>query len=207
MFKNRIEAGELLLDYVKEHNLTCDYLFGCIRGGIEVAFPLSEGLKKEIFPLFVHKIPSSINEEFAIGAVSIDGVYALNEYAEKEDDAYLKQIVDKTVELLKERAKIYGKDFNYQNLKDQIVFVVDDGIATGETLYAGVKSILQYKPKEVYVLVPVSSYEGFVKLSEISKVIALTIDKYFYAVSQYYEYFSQLDDSEVKKYIDISKNI
>ena len=206
MFKNRIEAGELLLDHVKENNLTCDYLFGCIRGGVEVAFPLSEGLKKEIFPLFVHKIPSSINEEFAIGAVSIDGVYILNEYAKDEDEIYLKQILEKTVELLKERAKIYGKDFNYKNLKDQIVFVVDDGMATGETLYAGVKSMLLYQPKEVYVLVPVSSYEGFVKLSEISKVIALTIDKYFYAVSQYYENFPQLDDSEVKNYIDLSKN-
>jgi len=66
--------------------------------------------------------------------------------------------------------------------------------------------MLLYQPKEVYVLVPVSSYEGFVKLSEISKVIALTIDKYFYAVSQYYENFPQLDDSEVKNYIDLSKN-
>ena len=207
MFKNRTEAGKLILDYVKEKNLNCDYLFGCIRGGVEVAFPVSEGLKKEIIPLFVHKIPSSINEEFAIGAVSIDGVYVLNEYAKDEDEVYLKQIVEKTVELLKERAKIYGLDFDYKNLENKIVFVVDDGIATGETLYAGVKSILRYEPKEAYVLVPVSSYEGFVKLSEISKVVALTVDKYFYAVSQYYEEFPQLQDSEVKKYIDLSRKI
>lgn len=207
MFKNRTEAGKLILDYVKEKNLNCDYLFGCIRGGVEVAFPISVGLEKEIIPLFVHKIPSSINEEFAIGAVSIDGVYVLNEYAKDEDEVYLKQIVEKTVELLKERAKIYGVDFDYKNLENKIVFVVDDGIATGETLYAGVKSILRYEPKEVYVLVPVSSYEGFVKLSEISKVVALAVDKYFYAVSQYYEKFPQLQDSEVKKYINLSKKI
>jgi len=205
VFKNRLDAGEKLAKELIDIGTTFDILFGCVRGGVEVAYPLAHTFKKEIIPLFVHKIPSSINEEFAIGAVSLDGVYVLNEYGEKEDEGYLKEVVKKTVELLLERKESYGIDFDYKKIKDKSVVVVDDGIATGETLFAGVKSLSQYGPKEVYVAVPVSSYEGFERLSTVSKVISLYVDKYFLAVSEYYEEFSQLKDEEVKRYLQLSK--
>jgi len=205
VFKNRLDGGEKLAKELIDIGFTFDILFGCVRGGVEVAYPLAHTFKKEIIPLFVHKIPSSINEEFAIGAVSLDGVYVLNEYGEKEDKGYLKEVVKKTVELLLERKESYGIDFDYKKIKDKSVVVVDDGIATGETLYAGVKSLKKYNPKEIYVAVPVSSYEGYIKLSEVAKVIALYTDKYFFAVSQYYDEFQQLEDSQVKKYLQLSK--
>ncbi|MEM3424053.1 MAG: phosphoribosyltransferase family protein, partial [Nitrososphaeria archaeon] len=166
---------------------------------------IAKKFKKEIIPLFSHKIPSSINEEFAIGAVSIDGEYVLNEYGQSEDERYLKEIISKTVELLKKRAESYEFNFDLKSTKDKVLLVVDDGIATGETLYTGVKGLLKYNPKEVYVAVPVASYEGFIKLGEISKVLALRVDKYFFAVSEYYDVFGQLPDEEVKKYLKLSR--
>ncbi|MGB9795042.1 phosphoribosyltransferase [Caldisericum exile] len=205
MFKNRLDAGERLANLISENGVVFDFLFACPRGGVEVAFPIAKQFKKEIIPLFSHKIPSSINEEFAIGAVSIDGEYIINEYGKSEPGEYLEEIIRKTVDLLKKRKDGYGVSFDFTSIKDKIVLIVDDGIATGETLFVGVKSILKHKPKEIYVAVPVSSYEGYLKLSEISKVIALHIDKYFFAVSQYYDEFSQLSDDEVKKYLALSK--
>ena len=205
MFKDRLDAGEKLAKLILDEGIDFDYLFACPRGGVEVAYPIAKYFKKEIIPLFAHKIPASINEEFAIGAVSIDGEFVLNEYAKDESEEYLKEIISKMSELLKERAKHYDVDFDFNNIKEKVVLVVDDGIATGETLYAGVKSLKKYNPKEIYVAVPVSSYEGYIKLSEVAKVIALYIDKYFFAVSQYYEEFQQLEDSQVKKYLQLSK--
>jgi len=205
MFKNRLEAGKILANVVKDKNLTCDFLFACVRGGVEVAYPIAKELKKEIIPLFVHKIPSSINEEFAVGAVSIDGEYTLNEYGEEEDKTYIEKVVKETIELLKNRAKNYGVNFDFTLVKDKVVFVVDDGIATGETLFTGINTLLKYKPKEIYVLVPVSSYEGFLKISNIAKVIALYVDRYFYAVSQYFDEFNQLTEEEVRNYIILSR--
>ncbi|BAL81632.1 phosphoribosyltransferase [Caldisericum exile] len=205
MFKNRLDAGEKLAKAISDEGIAFDYLFACPRGGVEVAFPIAREFKKEIIPLFSHKIPSSINEEFAIGAVSIDGDYIINEYGQSEEKYYLEEIIRKTVDLMKKRAESYGVIFDFKGVKDKVVLVIDDGIATGETLFAGVKSILKYEPKEVYVAVPVSSYEGYTKLREIAKVIALHIDKYFFAVSEYYDEFGQFDDTEVKKYLALSK--
>lgn len=205
MFKNRLEAGEILAKRVVDSNLYCDYLLACVRGGVEVAYPIAKAMKKEIFPLLVHKIPSAINEEFAVGGVSIDGNYILNEYGEKEDRGYLEKAIKETVDLLKEREKSYGVKFDSNAIVDKVVFLVDDGIATGETLYVGVKTVLAYKPKDVYVLVPVSSYEGFLKISSITKVISLYVDRYFYALSQYFEDFPQVSDDSVKNYLMLSK--
>ncbi|MGC9125370.1 MAG: hypothetical protein ACP5GW_04515, partial [Caldisericaceae bacterium] len=86
MYKNRIDAGNVLLEEISRRGLrdSLSFLFGIPRGGIEVAFPVAEGLHKEIIPLIVHKIPSSVSDEVAIGAITPDGEFILNDYASDE---------------------------------------------------------------------------------------------------------------------------
>ncbi|NCO28962.1 MAG: hypothetical protein GW894_06955 [Caldiserica bacterium] len=73
MYINRIDAGKILLEEILKRGLatSLSFVFAIPRGGIEVAYPIAEGIGKRIVPVVVHKIPSSINEEFAIGAISV----------------------------------------------------------------------------------------------------------------------------------------
>lgn len=177
------------------------FLFAIPRGGVEVAFPIASGIRKQIIPLIVRKIPASYNKELAIGAVSQFGDVHFNELAKAEAKDYLEKAVKEVKREIKERVKKFGVEFDFSQVKNKELLVVDDGIATGETVLLAVKGLIKYKPSLVHIAVPVSSAEGFEKLSEIADVISLVTDRYFYAVSVYYEEFSQLTEDETRRYI------
>ena len=206
MYRNRVEAGKVLLKEIEKGGLKVglSFVFAVPRGGVEVAYPIAQGIGKRIIPLVVHKIPSSINEEFAIGAISVFGDITLNEYARNESEDYILKVKEEMLKKLAERVKFLGGEFDFMLVKGKNVLVVDDGVATGETLVLAVESVKKFEPSNVVVAVPVSSYEAYEKLVKISEVICPIVDRYFYAVSEYYEEFSQLSDEESKKYIEES---
>jgi putative phosphoribosyl transferase len=208
LYRNRINAGEILLEEILKRGLasSLSFVFAVPRGGIEVAYPIAEGIGKRIVPVVVHKIPSSINEEFAIGAISVFGDITLNEYARNESEDYILKIKEEMLRKLKERVKFLGGEFDFNLVKGKEILVVDDGVATGETLVLAVESIREFEPSRTIIAIPVSSFEAYEKLSSLGEVICPLVDRYFYAVSEYYEEFSQLSDEEAKRYIEKSLN-
>jgi predicted phosphoribosyltransferase len=161
-------------------------------------------LGKPIIPILVHKVPSSINEEFAIGAISVAGEMLLNEYAQGEKREYIDKIKKEMLLKLSERQDFFGVKCNFEDVKGKEVLIVDDGIATGETIYLAVLSVKRYEPSRTVVAVPVSSLEGYERMSQLGEVICPIVDRYFYAVSEYYEEFGQLSDIEARRYIEES---
>ena len=206
MYKNRIYAGEVLLKEIIKRGLekSFSFLFAVPRGGIEVAYPIAKALKLPIIPLIIHKIPASYNSELAIGAVSIAGEVVLNELAEEEGEDYLENVKIRVLEELKRREKSFGVEFDYKKIKGKDVLLIDDGIATGETLFLAAKTLHNFQPAKVYIAAPVSSMEGYSKLLQFGGLLCPVIDRYFYAVSQYYEEFPQLSEDKVKEYIQNS---
>ncbi len=206
MYQNRIQAGRVLLKEVSDRGIDSDasFLFAVPRGGVEVAYPIALALKMRIIPLIVHKIPASYDKELAIGAVSILGDTHLNEIAKNESIDYLDRVVKETLEEVKKRQRKFGVHFNFERIKGKTVLLVDDGIATGETLYLAASGLKKFEPKKIYVLVPVSSLEGFNLLSAISEVISPIVDPGFVAVSAYFEEFPQLSEEQTKRYIQNS---
>jgi putative phosphoribosyl transferase len=206
VYQNRIKAGELLLNEIIKRGIDkhASFLFAVPRGGVEVAFPISQGLKKQIILLIVHKIPSSINKELAIGAVSIFGDSYLNELSRAESDAYIQKAIKAALDEVKERFEKYGTKFDFHNIKGKEVLLVDDGIATGATLFLAAKGLAKFEPKKIYTVVPVSSIDGLELLLPISEVISPIVDRYFIAVSQYYAEFSQLSEEQTIKHIQES---
>jgi len=208
LYRNRINAGEILLEEILKRGLasSLSFVFAIPRGGIEVAYPIAEGIGKRIVPVVVHKIPSSINEEFAIGAISVFGDITLNEYARNESEDYILKIKEEMFKKLRERVKFLGGEFDFNLVKGKSVLVVDDGVATGETLVLAVASVKKFEPSNIVIVIPVSSFEAYEKLSSLGEVICPLVDRYFYAVSEYYEEFGQLSDEEAKRYIEKSLN-
>jgi putative phosphoribosyl transferase len=94
-------------------------------------------------------------------------------------------------------------------VRSKIVMIVDDGIATGETMKAALIWLFSrasnQRPDKVLVAVPVCSPRAvreFTKLAD--KFIYLAAPKSFWAVGQFYWDFDQVSDEEVKAYLSKS---
>jgi predicted phosphoribosyltransferase len=85
--------------------------------------------------------------------------------------------------------------------------LVDDGIATGNTLLSSIELIQNENPSEIIVAIPVASQSALKKISEfksVNKIICLLKPNFFQAVGQFYEEFYQVSDEEVIKLLKIA---
>jgi predicted phosphoribosyltransferase len=78
------------------------------------------------------------------------------------------------------------------------VIVIDDGIATGKTLFATVALLKKSRPAKIVIAVPVISTSAFEQLEkEVDEVVALIIPESFTGVGAFYVDFTQVTDEEV----------
>ena len=112
-----------------------------------------------------------------------------------------KEYVDNEAKRLKK--VIDGRYLKYRgkkplpNLKNKIVIIVDDGLATGSTMMAAVEYVRKNSPAEIIVAVPVAPQESIDKLARIvDKVVCLQIPTFFFAIGEFYEYFPQVEDED-----------
>ena len=210
LFKNREEAGKLLAKELKKLNLQNPLVIALPRGGVPVGYEIAKELNAPLDILFVKKIPSPINEEAAIGSVSESGLVFVNQDAIKllnergipVDENYIQQkAIEKIQEMARKREKyniepipIEGKD----------VIIVDDGIATGSSVYLAANTVIREYPNSITIAAPVapadeSLHEMLRKVS--NNVVILQTPPMFMSVGQWYEDFHQLSDEEVIEYL------
>jgi putative phosphoribosyl transferase len=83
---------------------------------------------------------------------------------------------------------------------DRVVVIVDDGLATGATMRAAVRSVRARRPARLVVAVPVGSRQACAALrQEADEVICLYQPAFFPAVGLYYEDFRPTEDDEVER--------
>ncbi len=204
VFKNREEAGKKLAvklkSFQKKKNLV---VLAIPRGGLVIGKELSAVLNCPLDIIVTKKIGAPNNPELAIGAVGALGEPVINkELAVRvgADEKYLeKEIASRQAEV-ERRIKEYRGNKPPLNLKNKIVIITDDGIATGATMEAAVEVVRQQEPKKIVVAVPVTSRDSLKKLEEkADEVVYLDAPLMFFAVGQFYQNFSQTTDKEVKK--------
>ena len=211
MFVDRKDAGEKLsieLEKFKDEN---PIVLAIPRGGIVTAY---ETIKKFGFQwdlIIPRKIGLPHNKEIAIGAVSLDGTYLLNEeYIDllNISEEYIKKEVFEQIEEMKRRLNKYTGNENFPNVKNKTVIIIDDGIATGFTIQAAIKSIKKHNAKKIILAVPVGPHDTISLLEKIvDEVICLLIPAEFYAVGSYYKSFEQTTDEEVINIVCELKNV
>ena len=198
-FSDRRDAGRLLAGKLQGYRAACPVVLGVPRGGVVTAFEIANALEAEMDVVLAHKLGAPGNPEFAVGAVSEKGGMVLAREAGRIATAsYLKQEKERQEYLLSARMKQYRAVLPKISLKDRVVVLTDDGVAVGLTMEASLVSVRTEKPARIIVALPVGPSLALERLSaRADETIALCAPPDFFSVSQYYDYFSEVDDRDV----------
>ena len=200
-FANRREAGEALAHRLAGFASQDVVVFGLPRGGVPVAFEVARALRAPLDVLVVRKLGFPGHAEFAMGAIASGGVRVMNDEippqymptpAEVDDVTRAEQLE------LERRERAYRGHHALTPVKDRVVLLVDDGLATGTTMRAAVRAVRQLSPARIVVAVPVASMQARDALSAVAdEVICLRTPEPFAAVGLWYQEFHQTSDDEV----------
>jgi len=203
-FSNRAEAGRQLAEKLEKYAGRDDVIvLGLPRGGVPVAYEVAKRLRAPLDVFIVRKLGVPGFEELAAGAIASGGVRVLNEdvvraipYASEAIEA----VTARETAELQRRERIYREGRSAPELRDKLVILVDDGLATGATMRAAVKALRQHGALKIAVAVPVGPPDTCEELArEADEAICLSAPPFFQAVGQYYEDFSQTGDDDVRE--------
>jgi len=201
MFKDRVEAGYRLAEKLKKYRKDPGVVLAVPRGGVPVAYPVARELGFPIDLILTKKIGHPLNKEYAIGAASLsDFIVTAHEGV---SDEYIREEVGLIRERLREMYKKFMGQKEPEKLTGKTVIVIDDGVATGNTLLATIHVLRKGKPGKIIIAVPVASRPAVRKLAgEVDEVVCVLEPDHFYGVGAFYEDFSQVSDTEVLFYLD-----
>jgi predicted phosphoribosyltransferase len=203
VFRNREDAGAKLATRLEAYRGGHVLVLGIPRGGVPVAAAVASALDAELDIVVARKLPSPVSAELGIGAVTADGVRYLNRSILDElgvDLQYLDRVTNVQAADAQRRTSRFRAGSAEPSVTGRTVIVVDDGLATGATMIAAVRSVRARKPARVVVAVPVASQEAYQALQqEADEVVCLSIPEMFWAVGVHYVDFTQTEDEDVDR--------
>ncbi len=202
IFKNRIDAGQKLAQALKKYKNAKDTVILALpRGGVVVGFEVAKELNLPLDVVVPRKIGAPGNPEFAIGAITETGEEIFDEETIKTyniSKEYIENEIEKEKAEAERRLKLYRGEQPCLSLKNKTVIILDDGLATGLTMRAAVKTVKTREPKKIVVAFPIGSPESIEIIKhEVDEVVYLDAPLFFGAVGAFYEEFGQTTDEEV----------
>lgn len=197
MFRNRIDAATQLasnLMGIKTEDLV---VLAIPRGGLPIGSVVAKTLGAPLDVVLTKKIGHPFQKEYAIGAVSLDGLILSDAIGIPKE--YIAEETARIREVLKQRHRQYYKNRFPENLRDKTIIVVDDGVATGNTLLVTIGLVKKQKPKKIIVAIPVAPPSAIRLLKatpDVDELICLLMPENFHAVGQFYDEFNQVSDEE-----------
>jgi putative phosphoribosyl transferase len=202
VFSNREDAGRQLANQLTAYsNLENVVVLGLPRGGVPVAFEVASRLHVSLDIFLSGKLGVPGHQELAFGAVALDDGRFLDQEIIRMagiSEEQIEHITRLTRDKLGQRAALYRGGRAPLPVAGKIVILVDDGIATGASIYAAIWALRQMKPKKLVVAVPVAPSSTCEWLRQLVDELVVTyVPNQFYAVGQFYDHFSQVSDTEV----------
>jgi len=209
-YLNRSEAGKILANKLKVYSSRGDVLiFALPRGGVPVAYEIAHSLKAPLDVFIVRKLGVPGHEELAMGAIAMGNTIVFNKQI--VDDLSISQsaidtVIEKESKELKRRESVYRNHQPFPNIKNKVIILVDDGIATGATIRVAIKALRSLEPSFIIAAIPVADISI---CSEMESLVDLFIcplrPSYLYAVGAWYDDFSQTEDAEVHQLLDAAR--
>ena len=178
-------------------------VLGLPRGGVPVAYEVASALHAPLEVFVVRKIGVPGHEELAMGAVASDGMRVVNQDVVRQF-GISRQTFDTITE--EEEREVLRRDREYRlgrpfpTIRGATVILVDDGVATGSTMFAAALALREFGPESIIVATPVIAQETMRTIARVAdRVEYVASPEPFYGVGAHYEDFSQTSDDEVRR--------
>lgn len=172
------------------------------RGGVPVAVEVARALDAPLDIFLVRKLGVPGHRELAMGAIASGGVRVLNEEVVRWyriPEAVIDDTAREEEAELERRERAYRDGRSPVVIRDRIVLLIDDGLATGSSMRAAVQAVRAQKPARVVVAVPVGAPDTCREFAEVAdEIVCARTPEPFSAVGQWYRDFSQTTDEEVR---------
>ena len=203
VFADRKKAGEFLATKLEKYRSDRPLVVGLPRGGVVVADEVARALGAELDVVIAGKLRAPYNPELAIGAITEDGHAFINETAVRSlrvTEEYLEREKSERLKLTTDRLRMYRAVRKKVPLAGRTVILVDDGLATGSTMISAAQAASASGAKKIVVAVPggpLDTIERLEAMECIDEVVCPLVPEPFYAVSQIYADFRQVEDETV----------
>ncbi len=201
IFENRFDAGRKLAAQLMEYKDRSAVVLAIPNGGVAVALGVALALDAELDLVISRKIPLPLSPEGGFGAVTDDGTIILNDEVVRSAGLTEPQInyqVNLVRADLRQRSLLYLSNRSPVVVTDRIVIIIDDGLASGYTMIAAVRSIRHRQPREIVAAVPVAPAAAVEEVAKVAdRVVACAVSSMprFY-ISDFYRYWHVVSDDE-----------
>ncbi|GIW89388.1 MAG: hypothetical protein KatS3mg108_3712 [Isosphaeraceae bacterium] len=211
-FRDRADAGARLGEALAQKGLADRdnlIVLGLPRGGVAVAAEVARRLQAPLDVLVVRKLGVPGHEELAMGAIASGGSVVRNDEVIDNlaiPDEVFAEVVAREAEELARRERLFRGDRPPLDVRDKVVVVVDDGLATGSTMRAALRALRPLGPQARIVAVPVAAVSSCESLrDECDACACLITPEPFRAVGLWYADFTQTSDDEVRELLRASQ--
>ena len=201
VFRDRTQAGRLLVDRLERYRATRPMVLGLARGGVPVAVEVARALATDLDLVVARKLGAPANPEYAIGAIAEGGAVYVRKEAVAEtgvSEGEVAALAEREAIELGRRVRLYRGGRPMPDLAGRTVIVIDDGVATGATARAAARSARLRGASHVVLAAPVIAAGSVADLRvDYDDVVAVDFPGSFISVGRWYERFDQVSDEEV----------
>lgn len=211
MFSSRTQAGQLLAKELEKQHVGGDLVLGIARGGVVVATEISKALQISLDILVVKKLGAPSNQELAIGALTYGDVTYIDEKLTTSigiNKRFIAEEVKKKHHEFWEREKLIREGKSPPSVYQKHVILVDDGMATGATVIAGIEWLRQQKAEKVILALPVAPFQTTSRFASlVDQCVILEELENFHAVGESYKDFREVSEEEIKKLLSRQSSV
>jgi putative phosphoribosyl transferase len=202
LYRDRYDAGRKLAELLSKYAGRSDVLVLALpRGGLPVAYEVARALSVPLDVFLVRKLGVPGHQELALGAIASGGTRVLNLdviHTLHIPEQAIEEIAAREQRELERREQLYHADRPSLDVREKTVILIDDGLATGATMYAALRALGQQQPACLIVAVPVAAPSTCQELlGEADDVICARMPDPFFGVGLWYQDFEQISDQEV----------
>jgi len=210
IFKDRLHAGKLLAEKLA-FNMKDTVLLAIPSGGVPIGYIISNTLRIDLDLILVRKLQIPWNTEAGFGAISWDGEIVLNEnliFQLGITEDIIKKVIQETLNVINLRNKQFRMNRPFPELEEKKVIIVDDGLASGYSMLAAIKSVRKRNPKKITVAIPTASPSSINSLiNNVEEIVCINIRSGgFFAVADAYVDWYDLSDEEVMGFLSKDRN-